>query len=64
MTSQTANIQFDKQENGGLGQLHPFEIQLIKKIRNEYRFGKVEIETRDGLPVYILKTIKREGLQG
>lgn len=51
-----------KQNNGGLGELHIFEIQLIKKIRNEFRYGRIEIETRDGLPVYVLKTVKRESL--
>jgi len=49
--------------NNDLGELHKLEIQLIKRIRNDYRFGRIEVETRDGLPVYILKTVKRESLQ-
>lgn len=52
----------EQKNNGGLGDLHIFEIQLIKKIRNEFRYGRIEIETRDGLPVYVLKTVKRESL--
>lgn len=45
-----------------LGELHPQEIELIWQIRNRYRFGRVEIETRDGLPQDILKTVERRRL--
>lgn len=46
--------------NGGLGQLHPKEIDLIRRIRTEYRFGLVEIQTADGLPKQIIQTVKRQ----
>lgn len=46
-------------ENFGLGKLHPREVDLIKRIRNEYRFGSIEIQTQDGLPKQIIVTIKR-----
>lgn len=45
-----------------LGELHPMEIDLILTLRNEFPFGKVEVEMRDGLPQYLLKTIKRRKL--
>ena len=45
-----------------LGALHPQEIELIWQIRNRYRFGRIEIETRDGLPQDIVKTIERKRL--
>jgi hypothetical protein len=31
-------------------ELHPQELQLLKSIRNNWRFGEVVILTRDGLP--------------
>jgi hypothetical protein len=45
-----------------LGELKPQEIELIWLIRNEYQFGSIEIITRDGLPVDILKTVERTRL--
>lgn len=42
--------------------LHPLEWELIKAIREKYRFGSIEIMTRDGLPMDILKTVERERL--
>lgn len=38
-------------------ELHPKEIQLIKAIRNNWRFGEVTILVRDGLP-YRLKRVQ------
>ena len=49
----------DKKE---LGELHEREIELIWRIRNEFRFGTIEVTTRDGLPEYILKTVNRSRL--
>ena len=40
----------NKENNYGLGELHPKEIGLIYMIRNVYRFGVVEISTADGIP--------------
>ena len=40
-----------------LGELHPKEINLIKMIRAELRFGSVEIETKDGLPYRVIQRI-------
>jgi hypothetical protein len=42
-----------------VGELKPQELELIWYIRNIYRFGSVEIVTREGLPVDIIKTIHR-----
>lgn len=43
-----------------LGTLFPSEVELLWLIRNKYRFGKIEIEIRDGLPTFIARTIERE----
>jgi len=48
--------------NFGLGNLNPKEAALIRIIREEYKFGKVEIQTKDGLPYQLLETIKRRML--
>ena len=38
-------------------ELHPFEMQLIKSLRNNWRFGEVTILVRDGIP-YRLKRVQ------
>ncbi len=43
-------------------ELHPREINLILKIRHKYQFGKIEIETRNGLPEYITREVVRDNL--
>jgi len=54
-------IQVPQQNNnGGLGILHPREISLLRRIREEYRFGTIEIQTADGLPKQIIQTVRRE----
>lgn len=45
-----------------LGALHQSEVDLVWLIRTKYRYGTVEILTRDGLPADILKTTERERL--
>jgi hypothetical protein len=42
--------------------LHPSEAELIKAIRERFRFGTIEVLTKDGLPVSILKTVERYNL--
>lgn len=48
--------------NGGLGELNVREINLLKLIRSIYRYGTIEIQTYDGLPKQILKTVVRVSL--
>ena len=43
-------------------ELHPQEVELIKRIREKYRFGEIIIECRDGLPQRIGKTTVFEAL--
>lgn len=43
-----------------LGTLYPSEVELIHLIRTRYRYGRIEIEVRDGLPTFISRTIERE----
>jgi hypothetical protein len=43
-----------------LGALAPAEIELVWLIRNKYRYGKIEIEVREGLPTFIARTIERQ----
>lgn len=45
-----------------LGELHPLEVELIITLREEFRFGTVEIQMHDGLPRNLLKTIQRRNL--
>ena len=47
-----------------LVKLHPKEAHLIHLIRTKYRFGKIEISTKDGLPYQVVKTIESELLTG
>lgn len=51
-----------KPNNEEVGELHPMEKDLILILRNEFRFGEVTIEMRDGIPQYLLKTIVRRKL--
>jgi hypothetical protein len=46
----------------GLLPLKPQEIELIKLIRNKYRYGSVEIVVKDGVPLDLIRTIERERL--
>lgn len=49
-----------KRDQASLGQLKQQEIDLLWLIRTRYRFGRIEIDCRDGLPQDILKTVNRE----
>lgn len=51
-----------QQNRKDLGELHDMEVDLILTLRKEFPFGKVEVEMRNGLPQYLLKTIKRRKL--
>lgn len=44
--------------------LHPNEMQLIKAIRNNWRFGEVVIKVRDGLPVRLVRVQEFISLDG
>lgn len=50
------------QENNTIYPLKPQEEDLIRLIRNKYRFGSIEVVTKDGLPIDILKTVERTRL--
>jgi hypothetical protein len=43
-------------------ELHKNEMQLIRAIRNKFRFGEITIIVRDGLPVQLKRTIEFENL--
>lgn len=47
-----------------LGILHPMEVQLIKFIRNRFRYGQIVILVRDGLPYRIEKHTEYQDLKG
>ena len=36
--------------------LHPYEMRLIKAIRNHWRFGEMTILVRNGLPYRMVRT--------
>lgn len=44
-------------------ELHPLEVELIKKIRNNYQYGEIVIECREGLPQRIARTVVYDKLQ-
>lgn len=37
-------------------ELHPNEVQLIKAIRERFKFGEITIKTRNGLPFRLIRT--------
>ena len=43
-------------------ELHPQEIQLLKMLRNKFRFGDITIKMRDGLPFRLVRTMEFEDL--
>jgi len=43
-------------------ELHPQEVELILKIRNNYKFGEIIVECRNGYPFRIGKTTVYEKL--
>lgn len=51
-----------KQNNLVIVELHPFELELIKRIREKYRFGEITIEIRNGLPDRVVKEVQFERL--
>jgi len=44
-------------------ELLPQEVDLIQKIREHYRFGKIILETKDGLPYRIEKTVEYDKIE-
>jgi hypothetical protein len=42
--------------------LLPREAELIRVIREEWRFGRIEIVVKDGIPLEVLKTVERKSL--
>lgn len=47
-----------------LGELHHMEVELIKAIRERFRYGELVITARDGLPFQILRYVEIERFQG
>lgn len=43
-------------------ELHPLEVELIKAIREKYKWGEIIIECREGLPQRVAKTTVFEKL--
>lgn len=52
----------ENQLNDGLGELHKLEIELLRRIREKYRFGEVTIVTHEGLPRKIKETTTFEAM--
>ena len=42
--------------------LHPFEMELLSKLRKNFRFGEVTIVMKDGLPLRIKRVYEIEDL--
>ena len=45
-----------------IGELSQREMELVYHIRNRFRYGKIEIETRDGQPFRISKMVEYQTL--
>lgn len=45
-----------------LGSIHENELALLHMLRTKYRYGKVEIETQNGIPVFVSRTVERDKL--
>ena len=50
--------QSEKKRPENKDDLHPKEAELIRLIREKYRFGRVVVITHDGLPVRIEQTVE------
>ena len=53
---------YQKNRSSEVGELHDNEVDLILLIREKYRFGQVVIQTHNGIPQYIEKTVERRRL--
>lgn len=51
------------QLNDGLGELHLLEIELIRRMREKYRFGEFTIIMHEGLPRKIKQVTTYEDLR-
>lgn len=49
--------------NDGLGELHALEIELLKRIREKYRYGEITIILHNGLPQKIKEVTRYEDLK-
>lgn len=49
--------------NGGLGELHQLEVDLIRRIREKYRFGELTIILHEGLPRKVKQVTVYEDLR-
>ena len=45
-------------------ELHPKEEQLIKYLREKFRYGEVVVLMRDGLPSRIARTVEHVSIDG
>lgn len=52
-----------QQLNDGLGELHTLEIELIRRIREKYRFGELVLILHEGLPRKIRQVTVYEDLK-
>ena len=50
--SDTIRVGFYSEE---IVELHPEEMDLIKKLRKQFRFGDVTIKMKDGLPFRLVR---------
>lgn len=45
-----------------LGLIHENEVALLHMFRTKYKYGKVEVEIQNGIPVFISRTVERDKL--
>ena len=55
-------IEINTNELEKLMPLHPNEIRLLTKIREDYKYGEITIKIQDGIPLRIEKGMISENL--
>lgn len=45
-----------------LGEMHHKEVMLLLAIRERFRWGKIEIHAKDGIPLRILRAFESDDL--
>ena len=52
----------NQNNNKIIAELHPKELALVMAIRDRFRYGSIELLTRDGLPYRIIKAMEFDDL--
>lgn len=53
--SQPTALRQQSKAEESLGKLDPKEVELLRLIRERFKFGEIIVQTRDGLPFKVVK---------